>query len=44
MGFKAGYCKEAERYHKDVLSIPMYPKLSTTQQDVVIKSIKAALQ
>jgi UDP-4-amino-4,6-dideoxy-N-acetyl-beta-L-altrosamine transaminase len=44
MGFKAGYCKEAERYHKDVLSIPMYPKLSTSQQDVVIKSLKAALQ
>ena len=43
MGFKAGYCEEAERYHKDALSIPMYPKLSTTQQVYVVESLKLAL-
>ena len=43
MGFKAGYCKEAERYHKDVLSIPMYPKLSITQQEYIVESLRLVL-
>ncbi|MDA9102984.1 UDP-4-amino-4,6-dideoxy-N-acetyl-beta-L-altrosamine transaminase [Candidatus Thioglobus sp.] len=43
MGFKAGYCEEAEKYHKDVLSIPMYPKISTTQQTFIVESLRLAL-
>jgi len=43
MGFKAGYCPEAEQYHRDTLTIPMYPALSRTQQEHVVDSIKCAL-
>ena len=43
LGFEAGYCLEAEKYHKEVLSIPIYPSLTTSQQDHVIDSIKFVL-
>jgi UDP-4-amino-4,6-dideoxy-N-acetyl-beta-L-altrosamine transaminase len=43
MGFKAGYCKEAEKYHSDVLSIPMYPTLSDEEQCKVIFELKRVL-
>ncbi len=43
IGFKVGYCSEAERYHKDVLSIPMYPTLSMIQQMHVADSLRLAL-
>ena len=43
MGFKAGYCPEAEQYHRDTLSIPIYPGLSSAQQEHVVDSIKCAL-
>jgi UDP-4-amino-4,6-dideoxy-N-acetyl-beta-L-altrosamine transaminase len=37
MGFKAGYCPEAEQYYQEVLSIPLYPTLTDTEQDKVIR-------
>ena len=43
MGFKAGYCPEAESYHRDALSIPMYPTLSTEEQDRVIDTLKKVI-
>jgi len=43
MGFKAGYCKEAEQYHRNVLSIPMYPSMSNEQQCKVIFELKRVL-
>lgn len=43
LGFEAGYCLEAEKYHKEVLSIPIYPSLTMSQQDHVIDSIKFVL-
>ena len=43
MGFKAGYCPEAESYHRDALSIPMYPTLSTKEQDRVIETLKKVI-
>ena len=27
MGFNQGYCPQAEKYHSETLSIPMYPGL-----------------
>ena len=36
MGFKAGYCEEAEQYHKEALSIPIYPTLTDVDQKTVI--------
>lgn len=36
LGFESGYCYEAERYHQEVLSLPMFPTLSEQQQFLVI--------
>lgn len=36
MGFQAGYCPEAELYHKEVISLPMFPALTAEQQECVI--------
>jgi len=40
LGFKKGYCPEAEKYHEDVLSIPMYPSLKDIEQTKVIQIIQ----
>jgi UDP-4-amino-4,6-dideoxy-N-acetyl-beta-L-altrosamine transaminase len=43
LGFNAGYCPEAERYHKDTISIPIYPALSDNQHAHIVNSLKLAL-
>jgi UDP-4-amino-4,6-dideoxy-N-acetyl-beta-L-altrosamine transaminase len=43
MGFKAGYCPESESYHREALSIPMYPTLSSEEQDRVINTLKKVI-
>lgn len=43
MGFKPGYCAEAERYYQEAVSIPMYPGLTEAQQDQVIAVISKAV-
>jgi len=43
MGFKEGYCPEAELYHKEALSIPMYPTLTEYDQSKVISSLHDVL-
>lgn len=42
MGFRKGYCPEAEQYYSEVISIPMYPALKETQQDQVVAAIREA--
>ena len=44
MGFKTGYCPKAEEYHKEVISIPMYPTLSNIQQAYVTESLRLVLR
>lgn len=43
MGFRAGYCPEAEKFYSEVISIPMYPGLTSEQQDSVVQSLCQAL-
>lgn len=43
MGFPNGYCPEAENYYSEALSIPMFPGLTTEQQDRVITAIREAI-
>ena len=43
MGFKAGYCPEAEQYYLQVLSIPMYPSLTDVEQTKVIRALQVTL-
>jgi UDP-4-amino-4,6-dideoxy-N-acetyl-beta-L-altrosamine transaminase len=40
MGFEVGYCLEAEKYYQEVLSIPMYPMLSDSEQETVIRVLQ----
>jgi dTDP-4-amino-4,6-dideoxygalactose transaminase len=40
MGFRPGYCSEAELFHKEVISLPMYPSLTDFQQNYVVESLK----
>jgi len=44
MGFREGYCPEAELYHRETISLPMYPGLSAEQQEHVINALKSALR
>ena len=43
MGFKAGYCPDAEQYHRDVLSIPMFPTMAASDQSKVIHTVQEVL-
>ncbi|MDC0990294.1 UDP-4-amino-4,6-dideoxy-N-acetyl-beta-L-altrosamine transaminase [Gammaproteobacteria bacterium] len=39
MGFKPGYCPESEQYHREAISIPMYPGLSKADQSKTIRAL-----
>jgi UDP-4-amino-4,6-dideoxy-N-acetyl-beta-L-altrosamine transaminase len=43
MGFKAGYCPEAEQYYKSVISIPMYPSMTKVQENRVVTALSELL-
>lgn len=40
LGFKAGYCPEAEKYHRQAISIPLHPSLTEVETSLVINAIK----
>ena len=42
-GFSAGYCPQAEQYFTEAISIPLYPGLTTAQQDQVVAAMKEAV-
>jgi UDP-4-amino-4,6-dideoxy-N-acetyl-beta-L-altrosamine transaminase len=44
MGFKAGYCPQAEQYYSEALSIPMYSRLTSQQQVSVMVALRKAIQ
>ncbi len=41
LGYKEGSCPESEKAAKEVLSIPVFPELTRSQQDRVIGAIRA---
>ncbi len=43
LGFKQGYCREAELYYAEAISLPMYPKLSEAQQQNVVNKLRKAI-
>lgn len=43
MGFQAGYCPEAESYHRETISIPLYAGMTRAQQDRVVAALKKAI-
>jgi dTDP-4-amino-4,6-dideoxygalactose transaminase len=40
MGYSAGYCKQAEQYYFEAISIPLYPGLTEGQQNQVVAVIR----
>jgi len=42
-GFRAGIAPEAERYFAEAITLPIFPTLSTAEQDHIINSIKIAV-
>lgn len=43
MGFKQGYCPQAERHYHETISIPMYPAMTNVQQEQVVEALKRAV-
>ena len=43
MGFRSGYCPQAEQYYSEAISIPLYPGLTAAQQVQVLAEIRRAL-
>ncbi len=41
LGYREGQCPEAEKASREVLSLPVYPELTTTQLDEVIAAVRA---
>lgn len=41
LGYKAGAFPESERASKEVLSLPVYPELTSAQQDEVIEAVRS---
>lgn len=44
LGFRAAQFPNAERYYAGAISLPMFPTLTETDQDTVIRALGAALQ
>lgn len=44
LGFKAGDFPEAERYYETAISLPLFPALTSAQQDKVVSAIKIAFE
>jgi dTDP-4-amino-4,6-dideoxygalactose transaminase len=44
LGFRSGDFPEAEQFHREVISLPMFPKLTEEQQAKVVKSLKLILK
>lgn len=42
-GYRAGLCPEAERYYAGCLSLPCFPGLTESEQDLVIRELREAL-
>ena len=43
LGFKQGYCAEAEKYYAEAISLPMYPGLTDAQQQKVVSELQKAM-
>ena len=44
LGFSVGHCPNAESYFSHAISIPMYPDLTSIQQDFVVQALRLALR
>ena len=42
LGFKQGYCPEAEKYYSEAISLPLHPGLTDAEQDFIIEKLTQA--
>jgi dTDP-4-amino-4,6-dideoxygalactose transaminase len=40
LGFQAGYCPEAELFHRETISLPIFPSMTGSDQERVIDLIE----
>jgi dTDP-4-amino-4,6-dideoxygalactose transaminase len=40
MGFIVGYCPEAELYHQETISLPIFSEMTSEQQQIVSNSLR----
>jgi UDP-4-amino-4,6-dideoxy-N-acetyl-beta-L-altrosamine transaminase len=40
LGFRPGYCPEAERYYSAAISLPLFPDLTAAQQAAVVAAVR----
>lgn len=40
LGFVPGYCPEAERYHAEAITLPLYPGMSEKDQDYIAATLR----
>jgi len=43
LGFLQGYCPESEKYFKEAISLPMFPRLTSDEQNYVVSKLREAL-
>lgn len=43
LGFRPGYCPQAEQYYAEAMSLPMYPGLTRIEQEFVADTLRSAL-
>ena len=43
MGFKPGYCPQAEKYYHEAISIPMYPTMTDRHLETVVSCLRLLL-
>ncbi len=43
MGFKKNYCREADLYYRETISLPIYPALAKQQQEQIVLKIRTLL-
>lgn len=43
LGFKQGYCPEAETYYAEAISLPMFPGLTEAQQNEIVTALRKVI-
>ena len=44
LGFKSGYCPNAEKYYREAISIPMFPTLKDKELKIVVDALSKAIK
>jgi len=42
LGFRSGYCPQAERYYAEAMTLPLFPAMTVGQQQSVVGALAGA--